>query len=133
MLTNQLDTQQISSNQIVFLIKNLKLLHNKLKEDLGDFKNEDFNQIPATSYKTFNYIEKVIQELEEKPEKMPEKVDLENLKEQKMILKNLQDLEYTVKNLGGEIQELVKVIRFYLYSDSKIINKYLKDSGLFLV
>ncbi len=111
---------------LVHIRKSIKLLHNKIKQELHDVPSQEAYKIPETSYKTFAFIQNTLDEAEENTKHIPLYQNLDELKLDASTLKELQDLHFSVEQMENELQDIIRVMRHKLYTESKTVYNFLK-------
>ncbi|MDX2304682.1 MAG: hypothetical protein NW226_17870 [Microscillaceae bacterium] len=124
------ETNYSIQNNLNLLAQNVQLLTKQVDIELSCLKSkmQDVPKKPATSYKTFTFIQKILTLAEQKPEVFSSQITISLLKEDTATLSNLQNLETDLEKLQDDLQDMIQIIRYDLYTKSKKIQDNLRKS-----
>ena len=115
-----------AQNKLIALAKGIRILTKRLNYEFSMIKSKNSTKTPATSYKTFTFIQKILMQAEQKPEQVSEDNLLDILKEEAETLASLQELEFSLEKLQMDLNDMIQNIRYDLYSKSREIQETLK-------
>ena len=118
-----------AQSNLISLAKGISVLTDRLNHEFSIVKSKNSTKTPATSYKTFTFIQKILIQAEQKPEQVSEDNLLDTLKEEVEALASLQELEFNLEKLQMDLKEIIQSIRYDLYSKSREIQDDLKATN----
>ena len=118
-----------AQSNLISLAKGISVLTDRLNHEFSIVKSKNSTKTPATSYKTFTFIQKILIQAEQKPEQISEDNLLDTLKEEVEALASLQELEFNLEKLQVDLKEIIQSIRYDLYSKSREIQDDLKATN----